>query len=675
MYVNITKSLVIMVLALALSTLAFAQTPTVNNQNKVNDDDVLAEFNGGKITRKDLNDKISKLPAQSQGRYKTIDGQTQILEIMATEDIFYAKALQMNIQSDPIVMDKVSGSKKQFYVQEYYKRNVSEAIKITPENKRKFYDDNLTAYFVSPYLSIYYIQVADEASGNKAMAELKAGTDFEVVSDSYNQNTYAKGLKGRIKNIRLNGHIPGVGNDSDLDRLIDAASADQTKYYGPYNTATGWHIIKVFERVEGRQRPYEEVESEIEQRLRPQLESKLLDEIIGRLKLKYKVVVDSTMLATLDLRNRKANEASENLTAVSATDASLTMTVKTLFDRFEKMSPQEQVFYVKDGGLQKVANQEVVRTLMFLEASAERYEDYFKDDPEYIQMMRYHILQEAFKRLVLDRINVTNEAVRAYYDTKIDSYTTPESRTIQVLWFDKQKVADKTWKKFVKAVRRNKDKDIDKLIAKNSLKPDRSILDNQYNNGIITGIGPDADFSKLIWSTEINAVSPVFTTAKGEIVFFRVLRENPKVIRPFTEVEPRIFGALKKEAEKTMQEQVKEELFREFSMNKYPERLRLLLSAEELFNLADNAAQQRKYKDAMVYYDQIINNYPNNTDDYKAYFMKAFLVAEEMNDKQAGLDLFRAFLTRFPSGELNESAKFMIEELEGNREALFEEAE
>ncbi len=672
---NIRMILIMLVSSLMVCLLAASEVQSVvSNQNKVNDNDILAEYNGGKITRKDLNDRIDKLPPQVQGRYKTVDGQTQILEIVATEEIFYAKALQMNIQSLPSVLDKINNSKRQFYIQEYYKRNITDAIKITDEDKNKFYQDNIKSYFVSPYISIYYIQAHDEAEALKALKEINSGVDFDAVSDKYNTNTYAKGLKGRIKNIRLNGHIPGVGNDSELDSLIDAASADQTKFHGPYFTPTGWHIFKVFERVEGRQRLYMEVEGEIEQRLRPQMENQTLQSIVAQLKTKYSVVIDTTTIKMLDLRDRKKNSAYEGIKVVTSSDPTMNLTVKELLDRYEKLSPQEQLFYVKEGGALRVAEQELTRSLMFIDAVALRYEDYFKDDPEYVQMQRYQILQEAFKQLVLDRINVTTEDARAYYESRIDAYTTPESRAIEVLWFESEKAAKKAHKQYQTAVRKNRQKDIDKIISTKSLKPTRSLLENQYDNGIITGVGPDEAFSKRVWNQKLNEVSPVFTTSKGEIVFFRVVKETPKVVRPFTEVEPRIYGMIRKEAEKTMQEQVKEELFLEFEMNKYPERIRLLLSAEELFNLADNAARQRKFTDALVYYDQIINNYVNNVDDYKAYFMKAFLVAEEMNEKQTGLDLFRNFLRRYPKGELNESAQFMIDELEGKHDATFDDS-
>ena len=69
----------------------------VTNQNRLSDSDVLAEYDGGVITRKDLDAKISHLPPNQQGRYRTVEGQTQVLDIMAVEEAFMAKALKMGV--------------------------------------------------------------------------------------------------------------------------------------------------------------------------------------------------------------------------------------------------------------------------------------------------------------------------------------------------------------------------------------------------------------------------------------------------------------------------------------------------------------------------------------------------------------------------------------------------
>jgi len=103
----------------------------------------------------------------------------------------------------------------------------------------------------------------------------------------------------------------------------------------------------------------------------------------------------------------------------------------------------------------------------------------------------------------------------------------------------------------------------------------------------------------------------------------------------------------------------------------------VILTVEEYFAKSAESQKNRRYNDAIFYYDQIIKYYQNNTDDYKAMFMKAFLYAEELKQTEKSIELFEQFLTQFKTGDLNDSATFMLQELKGetNHFENFEEIE
>jgi len=665
---NIPKLLTLSMILICFTLLTAAElSPTpVSNDQMLEERDVLAEYRGGQILRKDVQNKISKLPPNMQGRYQTIDGQLQVLDIISTEEVFYKKAIDLGIDKAPDVQERIRQVDRRFYLQEYYKRNVSDMVMISEADMQSYYDENLTLFSVNPNITIHYIQTASEKDAMDAIAELNAGASFAAVSDKYNQNTYAKGLKGVIKNIRLNGNIPGLGNDAALEALIAESSVDPARVYGPVQSNTGWHIFRKVDRIEGRQKEFLEVKPEIEQRMRPAKEREILDSIKTTLMAKYGVQIDETMAAKIDLDKKHKNIPIENEILVSANNPELKYTVTDLLNSFTKLSPQEQIFYIKGGGAPQLLDQDLIQKLLFIEAKAEGYERYFDTNEDYLQLKRNTILRRAFEHLVLDTIEVTDEEIAARYEQTIESYQNPAQRSIQVLFFEDMKTANKAWRAFAKAHKKNNEKNMSKVISKYSLRPQKSLYANQYDNGIVTGIASDPDFSRRIWDNPVGYLSPVFSANNGDIVFFRTLTEDAKTYKPLTEVQPRIYGMIKQEKEKSRQDTVTEELFVEYDMKKYPERIQMNLTAEELFTHADNAARNRNYQDSIIFYDQIVRNFPNGVDDYKASFMKAFLVAEEMKNKDLALQLFRSFLEKYPTGDLHESAQFMIDSLEGN---------
>jgi hypothetical protein len=373
------------------------------------------------------------------------------------------------------------------------------------------------------------------------------------------------------------------------------------------------------------------------------------------------------------LRNPSKNKDIEEKVLVTASEPELTITVKSLLDSFSKLSPQEQLFFTKGGGANQFLEQELIRNLLYLEAKNQNYEEYLKDNENYQQMQRYYMLQKAYKILVVDSIKIDSEDTRAYYDEHINDFTNPGYRTIRVLWFDDEKTAESVRKKYALYTAFDDTTRINKLIEKKSTKPNLSVLDHIYNNGIITGIGPDKDFCDMVWNNPIGYISPVFKTARGDIVFFQIIAETPAQVKSFTEVEPSIYNILRRDRQMAQQEKVTRELYEEFHMVLYPERITLKVNADELFKMADDAAKSRNFNDAIAIYDQIIQHFPNGSDDYRAFFMKAFIIAEELKDEERALQLFKDFLKKYPQGDLNESAQFMIDALEGRIQLELEE--
>ena len=645
----------------------------VSKQNRVNETDVLAEFDGGVITRADLEKRISKLPPNVQGRYKTVEGQKQVLDAIVMEEVFAAKAMQLKLNEDPEVLSNIEEAKKQYLIQEFYKRNITDLAVVTEEDKRSYYEENKKFFYVNPNITVNLIQLPDEETALQAIKELRSGKSFEEVSNLYNINNYIKSLKGVVKNIRLNGNIPGIGSDYELEDLIAKAQPDTTAILGPYKTTTGWYVFRVIDHQPGYQKTYEEVYSELEQRVKPVVETRLLNNLMTELKTKYAVVVDSTLVNQIDLRNPAKNKDIEEQVLVNASIPELTITVKSLLDSFSKVSPQEQLFFTKGGGAKQFLEQELIRNLLYLEAKNQNYEEYLKDNEDYQQMKRYYMLQKAYKMLVVDSVKIDSEDTRNYYDAHIQDFTNPAYRTIRVLWFNDEEAAESARKKYTLYIAFNDTIRINNLIETKSTKPKLSILDHIYNNGIITGIGPDKDFCDMVWNNPVGYISPVFKTARGDIVFFEILSETPPQVKSFTEVEPSIYNILRRERQMAQQEKVTQQLYEEFHMVLHPERITLQVNADELFKMADDAAKSRNFNDAIAIYDQIIQHFPNGSDDYRASFMKAFVIAEELKDKERALQLFKDFLKKYPQGDLNESAQFMIDSLEGKIQLELEE--
>jgi len=284
------------------------------------------------------------------------------------------------------------------------------------------------------------------------------------------------------------------------------------------------------------------------------------------------------------------------------------------------------------------------------------------------------ILRTTYNRLVVEIIPTADEDLKKYYDENIKKFSTKPYRKIQAFVFETEKQAKNMRKKVKKALKKNDEETIAGIIENSAFPQKEGIIDHIYNNDIVPSFGKDKEFCKAIWDADPKKLSKISQNSKEEFLFFKILKDSLAVATPFDEVKGDIKTTMVKEISRENFENLKKELEAKYNLKKYPDRLLVKLTVEEYFNKSEESQKKRRFKDAIYYYDQIIKFYPNNVDDYKAMFMKGFLYAEELNEKEKAIEMFNELLEKYPEGDLTESARFMVEELSGKTQ-VFEEIE
>ncbi|MDY6915497.1 MAG: peptidyl-prolyl cis-trans isomerase, partial [Candidatus Cloacimonadota bacterium] len=300
-------------------------------------------------------------------------------------------------------------------------------------------------------------------------------------------------------------------------------------------------------------------------------------------------------------------------------------------------------------------------------------------------IVRNSVVRSIYNRLVVEDIDLSEEAARNYYEDNIKDFSTLHNRAIQTFVFKNKKAAENAYKKVKKAlgygflgIRTGKidSVKINEIIEESSeFSNNNGIIENIYDNGIIPGHGKDKYYSKKIWEIPSEEAKPhklsdIFQNSKDEYVFFRIVEDNVAQAIPFEEVKEKVKRKMLKDLSQKKFKALEKELSEKFNLKKYPEKLIVKLTAEEYFKKAEDAQKRNNFKQAVYFYDQIIKYYPESQDEYKAKFMKGFVYAEDLNEKSAALDIFQNLVEKYPDGELNESAEYMIQELEGKNNII-----
>lgn len=530
------------------------------------DTTVVAEFDGGKITMGQLEERLSKIPPMYQPKYSNEEGKKQLLDMLCTEEVFYYEALQRNIGEDEKFFSRIEGQIKTAFFNEYNKELSASNITFTNDEKNAYFKENL---------------------------EMFAG------------------------------------------------------------------------------RTYEESENEIEQRMRPQKEKDFMSEKTDKLNTKYKVEINYDLLEKINLVHVDSNDVIIDEILVSSTDPTLQKTVKDILDGYDVIQPSAQISLQNPQALKNYIDNMVKLDVFYKDAIENGFDKNEAIQEIVKQIKRNMMMRTVYNTLVVDAIDNSDENAQEFYNDNIEKFSTKPYRKIQTFGFTSKDTAKKMIKLVKKYYKKNNEEALKQLIEEHSeYKAKDGILDHIYKNDIIPGIGKDEVYSDMVWKTKPNKLSKIFENSKGIFVFFNILEDNIAIPTPFEEIKGKIKSTMMKDLSKQLFDQTNAELQEKYHMKKYTDKLIVILTAEEYFNKAEDAQKRRRFTDAIFYYDEIIKHYQNNSDDYKATFMKAFLYAEELKDKDNAIKIFNEFLEKFPADDLHESAQFMISELEGKSDII-----
>ncbi|MBW6515478.1 MAG: peptidyl-prolyl cis-trans isomerase [Candidatus Cloacimonetes bacterium] len=640
----------------------FSSVVLLADNNQQQQETIFAEYRGGKITRADFDEEFQKIPHMYRARFSTLAGQKELLNSIIISRLFFFKAEELGIDQRDDVNDAIESALKDHYAMEFRKRDISDRVIIPQEEVSNYYEQSKDRFTENPNIVIRYIMPENAESAEKAKQALLAGEDFIDVMNSYSINSFSKRHQGVIRNIRGNSYIAGVGMDEELDEAITAAPLNT--WIGPLTTETGIHIFQVTERIPQRVKPLDEVREEIISRLKPVKDLEMTQRIFKQLKDKYSVQIDNDLLESVNLPEARPDPERVDLLIATANIPDLQITVGDFVNHMRRVTQQERAQLSNPQYRKDLFDNLLMNNLFAFEAKQKGYGEFLKENLEAEQIRRNIILNHLFNELVVTQAIPTQEDIESHYNENIDRYTTNEQRTIQLFLFDNNRTARRAKNDAAKAYRNDNHDKITEVIGNSLFTENNGLIANIQRDPNIPRIGKDEIMHQVIWNTKVNEISEVTKNADDKYFFLKVLDEIPAHTFPLADAEERITFQLTRELRERKWAELQEELKAEYALVSYPERLAFMFSARELFDLAEEAMKRNRYREAIQYYDQIIDTYKNNDDDYKALFMKGFVMAEELQNPQEAVKIFQDVIRNYPAADLHESAEYMIKSIE-----------
>jgi len=195
-------------------------------------------------------------------------------------ELILQQAAKEGLDKGKEIDEKLAELKKRIVVDTYLKKKVETDAKISDEELKKFYEQNLDKFKSGEQVKASHILVKSEQEAKDILAQLKGGTAFEELAKAKSVDTSAS--KG--------GDLGWFGKGNMVPAFEKAAFAlKEGQLSGIIKSEFGFHIIKLTGKRAAGTRSFDEVKEQITAALMPSKQQQIFMQLKEDLKKGAKI--------------------------------------------------------------------------------------------------------------------------------------------------------------------------------------------------------------------------------------------------------------------------------------------------------------------------------------------------------------------------------------------------
>jgi peptidyl-prolyl cis-trans isomerase C len=258
------------------------------------DNPVLAEVGPYKITRTELERRLTQLEPELQRSFNTPEKQAEFLSTLVEEKLILLAAEAKGLDKNPEVKERLQDSRTQVLVRQYITDVLNPAATPDSLDFQRYYRDNPTEFHMAERVAARQIVVKTASEAQAVRRQLLAGEPFEaLVKRSIDDQT--RNLGGALGWVSRGAPVRGLGqNPAFIDSVLRVPAGGISH---PLRTDLGYHVVKVETHEPERVRTLESVpKASLERKIYSQKFEAAFRRTIDSLETKYTVRVDEKAL-------------------------------------------------------------------------------------------------------------------------------------------------------------------------------------------------------------------------------------------------------------------------------------------------------------------------------------------------------------------------------------------
>lgn len=246
---------------------------------------ILAKVDGDRITFKDFNDRISKLPKQYQDIVRT--QKRSYLDDLIMEKLLYKKAVQAGIDKDKETQEIITEAAKKIIIARLVEREVEKKVKISDDDVRKYYDEHSEEFMLPARWRASHILVDTQEEADVIKQKLAQGASFEELAREKSKDAAAK-AGGDIGYFSKGQLVPEFEEECYKLKVGEASGITKTQF--------GYHVIMLTDKKNPEVQDFLAVKDMIKRELDREKKKALLDKMMQDARGNARIVINEKLL-------------------------------------------------------------------------------------------------------------------------------------------------------------------------------------------------------------------------------------------------------------------------------------------------------------------------------------------------------------------------------------------
>jgi len=530
---------------------------------------VVTRVGDKKITVRDFKRSVAKLPAKYRPSEKGLEAQKEYLSLIIDKELLVLEARERGLDRDETVLAQLEGIKRDLMVDELRRRTLRKARVSNRELKRFF-----KKYRLGEQVRASHILVRTKAEVEAVLDELRQGRNFEELAKERSIDKFSANRGGDMgyffRWIQMH---PAVEK---------AFSLEVGEVSEPVKSPEGYHIVKVTEK---RRVKFERIKEDLRRRLNSIKGKQIWQNFLQRLKVDRQMKFDAEALGTLlevetdpDTRLPRLTEEQKQMVLVSFKGGRWTL--GDYGEALKEVSPRVRRKLSDSTSVRLFAEWRMIEDIFLPQAALEAGLDRSRSVLSALRRKEEELMVERLREIeVLEKVVVTPEQKREYYNAHLEDYTLPAKAQVIDIHLETPEKADS----LLSEIRRGAD--IRLLAQKHStlkrpgkLRYEFPVTDDRIARNIF-----GEEFIKAVFGAEVGKVVGPIKVKRGYSIFKVLSREEPRQ-QSFEEVEERVSARVKREEQDRLLKEFLESLRRKYSNEvvRYEDVLKLTLEEKNV---------------------------------------------------------------------------------------------